>query len=65
VDKLGDPMPLATQPIASMTQQFGILSRAPQRILAAQTGKELRETLGSCLRGLYPRVLEFELYSRD
>jgi serine phosphatase RsbU (regulator of sigma subunit) len=46
-------------------QQLGILSRTPQRILAAQSEDQLRDALGSCLRGLFRRMAQFELYSKD
>ena len=46
-------------------QQFGILTRTPQRILAAQSEEELRDALGFCLRGLFRQLGQFELYARD
>jgi sigma-B regulation protein RsbU (phosphoserine phosphatase) len=55
------------QPVTAgdSSQQLGILSRAPQRILAASTEDELREALGGCVRGLFRNVAQYELYARD
>jgi hypothetical protein len=46
-------------------QQLGILSRTPQRILAAQTEEQLREALGGCLRGMFRRMAQYELFAKD
>jgi serine phosphatase RsbU (regulator of sigma subunit) len=46
-------------------QQLGILSRTPQRILSAHTEEQLRDALGSCLRGLFRRMAQYELFSKD
>lgn len=54
----------ASQHMTATMQQFGVLSRAPQRILEAQTEAELRETLGACLRGLFRKFMQFELFAR-
>src|SRR5258708_2910442 len=51
--------------MTSMMQQFGILSRAPGRILAAQTEEELRDLLGNVLHGLFRGLLRFELFVTD
>ena len=51
--------------VTDRIQQFGILSRTPQRILAAQSDEELRDALGFCLRGLFRQIAQFELYARD
>src|SRR5262245_34226931 len=51
--------------MTSMMQQFGILSRTPGRILAAQTEEELRDLLANVLRGLFRGLLRFELFVTD
>jgi hypothetical protein len=51
--------------MTAMMHQFGILSRTPGRILAAQTDEELRDLLATALRGLYRHLLRFELYVTD
>ena len=51
--------------MTSMMQQFGILSRTPGRILAAQTEEELRDLLATVLKGLFRNLLRFELFVTD
>lgn len=46
-------------------QQLGILSRTPQRILAAHSEDQLRDALGACLRGLFRRMAQYELFAKD